>query len=475
MVAAACASASLSACTVHEPGFEPPLDMPISFAATPDAASDTPAPPPPRWWRSFDDDQLDELQTTALDRNFDLATFRDRLRAARAIVRRERSFLFPTLDYSLSASQTRRESGGFDPENAFSGALIGSYDIDAWGRNEALADAADFDRAFTEEQLKAAAIALSAELARTWYALIEQRAQAAVLDDQIETNEQVLRVVRARFGGGVVRASDVLRQERLLESTREQRAAVRANVETLEHAVLVLTGRTPTGELDRPAASLPPLPARPSLGLPAELVQRRPDIRARYFAIRAADRDIAAAVADQFPRITIGAEASTAADQFADLYDDWAATLAADILGPIFDAERRRSEVERTRAVKAEQINAYAQTVLVAFRQVVDALANENARAEQIDRIQRQLELANRTTERLNREYLNGDIPYIDVLDALTTEQQLQRDLLSTRFLQITDRIDLHEAIAGGWDGIVPTESRTATTARTTDTSKNPS
>lgn len=449
-------AASLVGCEVHQSGFDEPLDPPEAFAEEQDDGDRL--PPPARWWTAFEDADLNELQRLALSDNFDLATFRDRVDAARAIVRRERSFLFPTLDFSLFAERTSVESdGNFESDSLFGGSLIGAYEVDLWKANESSVEGARFRRAIAEEELRAFAIALTADVARTWYALLEQRGQARVLEAQIRTNEDVLQVVRARFGGGVVRASDVLRQERLLESTREQRASVQGEIEVLEHLLLVLTGRSPTTEAGVTRDELPELPATPALGLPSELITRRPDIRSSYLAIRASDRDVAVAVADRYPSVTIGATASTSAEQIADLFDDWASTLSVDVLGPIFDAGRREAEVDRTLAIKAERINRYAQTVLQAFRQVVDALSRESARDRQITLLEKQLVLARRTSERLNREYLNGDISYIDVLDALTLEQRLQRDLLSARFQRINDRISLYQALAGGWEGILPT------------------
>ena len=446
----------LMGCAVHEEGFEAPLAMPESFVG--DAEFEADAPIPDRWWKAFRDPALDDLQERALARNFDLATFRDRLRAARAVIEREESFLFPTIDYSLFGEQTRRDANDFRGDDRFGASLIGSYEVDVWRRNANLVRSAEFDEAIAREQLAAAAISLSADVALTWYALVEQRGQLAVLEQQIETNEDVLEVVRLRFANGVVRASDVLRQERLLESTREQRAVVRANIEVIEHALLVLMGRSPTEEFASEREELPAVPAYPSIGLPVDLVSRRPDVRSALFAIAAADARVAVAVADRYPSISIGVEAATIEDAFADVFDNWLALLRVDVIGPLFDAGRREAEVDRSRAVKAERINGYAQTVLRAFEQVVNAISVEAGREEQITRIERQLQLAERTSERLNREYLNGDISYIDVLDALTTEQQLQRDLLEARLDRISERINLYRALAGGWEGIV-TES----------------
>ncbi|MGP1345196.1 MAG: efflux transporter outer membrane subunit [Phycisphaerales bacterium] len=444
--------------------FQQPLTIPPAFtdsdpdSTTSSSAATAPALPE-QWWTVFNDPHLEQLQREALQRNFSLAIFRDRLDAARAIVDRERSALFPTINYSAFAQQTRESRNDFrSPDDLFGASLIGSYEIDVWGRNRAIVDSAEAARALAAEQLTAAAISLTADIALTWYALIEQRAQALVLEDQIETNETVLRVVRTRFGAGVVRAADVLRQQRLLESTLEQRAIVNERIETIAHALLVLIGRSPTesfeGSTTR-STTLPALPPIPALGLPSELLERRPDIRAAYIAIEGADAQLAVAIADRYPSIRIGAELSTVEEQLGDLLDNWLALISIDILGPLFDAGSREAEVRRAQAAKAETINAYAQTVLTAFRQVVDALAREDARNEQIFRLERQVDLARRTSERLNREYLNGDISFIDVLEALTTEQQLQRSLIAAQFERIAIRIDLYRALAGGWEGLI--------------------
>lgn len=447
----------LGACSVHDRGFDAPLEVPASFTSV-EAKSAGGTAWSDRWWESFSDPALDGLVEDALASNFDLATFRDRLVQARAIVRRERASLFPSLDYGAFAQQTRRDANRFQGEDLHGASAVGSYEVDVWQRNASITQSARFSEAIAREQLSAASITLAADIATTWYALAEQRGQAAVLEDQITTNETVLRVVRTRFGGGVVRASDVLRQERLLESTREQRASVQSRIEVLEHTLLVLLGRAPMIGLDGARDDLPELPPYPSLGLPAELMQRRPDVRSAYLAILESDESVAVAVADRYPSVSIGFEASTVEESLADLFDNWAAALSVDIVGPLFDAGRREAEVDRAQAFKAQRVNEFAQTVLESFRQVMDAISRERARTQQITLLESQLELAKRISERLNREYLNGDISYIDVLEALTTEQQLQRDLLSAEYLRIADRIELYRALGGAWAGIVPDE-----------------
>jgi NodT family efflux transporter outer membrane factor (OMF) lipoprotein len=416
---------------------------------------------PDRWWQTFSDTQLNALQRQALSRNFDLEVARDRLREARAVVERESASRFPLLDLSVSARHERRAANaptdnGTDGGQQFATGLVAEYEVDLWKRIDSTIEQAELQRAARGADLQAAAITLTANIASTWYELVQQRGQRRILRQQLKTNQDVLEIVRMRFGRGLVRASDVLRQQRLLESTREQLVVVRERIELLKHQLLVLTGRSPTNALKTPGDALPTLPAMPNPGLPATLVHRRPDVRSAFYEVRAADRAIAVAVADQYPSLTLTANISSSDEDATDLFDDWMRSIAGDLLQPVFDAGRRKAEVRRTESVKGQRLAEYGQTVLTAFREVSDALSSEYHQRQQIESIRKQLDLAQRTAERLRREYLNGDISYLDVLDALTREQQLQRDLLRARFELINTRIGLYRALAGGWEGIVP-------------------
>ena len=449
----------LSGCQVHQGGHEAPVEPPGRFQRG--GAGQV----PDRWWRAFDDPRLNALERRALQDNFDLEAARDRLREARAVVDRESAARFPVLDLSVGARHQRTGSDAMTGDGSrgsdeLSASLVAEYEVDLWKRIDSTIEQTQFQRAARRADLKAAAITLSANIASTWYELVQQRGQRRLLSEQIETNQRVLEIVRKRFGRGLVRASDVLRQQRLLESTRQQRAAADERIELLEHQLLVLTGRSPTQTLEAAGDELPALPAKPDPGLPSALVHRRPDVRSAFYEIKAADRGLAVAIADRYPSLTLSASLSSTDDEATDLFDDWMRSIAADLLQPLFDAGQREAEVRRTESVKGQRLADYGQTVLTAFREVTDALSSEHHQRRQISYLRKQLELAQRTSERLNREYLNGDISYIDVLDSLTREQQLQRDLLQARFELIETRIGLYRALAGGWRGIVPRDGQ---------------
>ena len=429
---------------------------------------------PGKWWTALDDPHLSGLVDEALEENFDLKTAWDRLDQARAVARRQGAALWPQLDGSASASRTAREQTGatfqgglqggqgaaatFEQteertyRDEFSLGLTANYEVDLWGRVRASADAARFSARASAQDVRAAALSLSAQVATTWYRLVSQRAQLALLDSQISTNQQYLDLVELRFQKGSVSATDVLQQRKLLESTRTEKARARRELKTLRHQLAVLLGRAP-GEVELPASkSLPDLPGLPDTGVPARFVRRRPDIRSAYLRVKSSDRNVAAAIADRYPRFTISGNFQTTALEPSALLEEWLASVAGQMTAPILDGGRREAEVDRTRAALSESLHNYGQTVLTAVREVEDALSNEQQQRAALEGVRRELRLSDRTVDQLMQKYRNGTVEFLRVLDELRTHQQLQRNLISARFALIQDRVDLYRALGGTWN-----------------------
>jgi outer membrane protein TolC len=168
--------------------------------------------------------------------------------------------------------------------------------------------------------------------------------------------------------------------------------------------------------------------------------------------LQAADRRVAAAVADLFPRLSLTGRASTTDEQIEDLFDDWLASLAANLLAPLIDGGRRLAEVERNQAVSAEIFHIYSQRVLEALAEVENALTQEQRLQEYLVSINRQLKLAEQATERIRDRYLNGAEDYQRILGALLSRQLLQRTRLSAQRELFVNRVNLCRALAGGWE-----------------------
>lgn len=444
----------LGGCTQKAGTYESPVVTPEGFSATGAALL------PDKWWTSFEDPVLDALIKRALAGNLGLRSTWARLTQAEATARKIGADLYPTLDIDTGvegskkrsrASATSAKVWSMDTSSEFSLGLSSSYEIDLWGRVRATADASTLDAQATAEDVRTAALTLSAEVATTWFTLVEEYGQIDLLESQLRTNEQVLELLEFRFRRGQVNATDVLQQQQLVESRRGDLATVRAGAAVLRNALSILLGDAPgMGDIPRvnDLTLLPPLPAT---GLPADLVRRRPDVRKAHTQLMAADRRLGAAIANRYPKLSLTAGVSSSAEYTRDLFDNWLATLAANLAAPLFDGGERKAEVARTKAVVEEYLNDYGQTVLDALGEVEDALVEESQQRTYLGSLEQQMNISDKVIQRMRDRYLSGSVNYISVLDALLTHQNLERTHLTARRQLIEFRIDLCRALGGGW------------------------
>jgi len=438
------AAATLLGCTPRAIDLSAPIDEAGGFSYSGHQAV------PDRWWTEFGSGDLNGLVDRALRSELSLKATWQRFRQARAVVNRESADLFPELQGTGTGQATGGSRGGAD---GFELGLTADYEVDLWGRIRSTVDAERFRTDASFEDYQAAALSLSAEVATAWFQLLEANARRDLLQRQIETNEKLLRQLRNEFAGGQIRSVDVLRQQQLVAATRQQKHATEATIGVLENRLAVLVGEAPQDGLPySPARALPRLPPLPDTGVPVGLVRRRPDVRSAHDLLYAANRDVAAAISDQYPRLTLDTSHTTTSAGAEQLFENWAHSFAANLVAPLLDAGRRRSEVDRTAALERQRLYEYGQTILVAFREVEDALLREQQQIRQIRELEEQVELATKAYEQLLVEYRNGVADFIDVLTALTDQQQLQRDLLEAERLLLEFRISLYRALAGGFE-----------------------
>ena len=447
--------------TNHE--IKSPVVIPEQFSQSGDS------PLPDRWWLSFEDPILNKLMDHALAGNFTLKTAWDRLHQFEALAEMAGADLYPALDANAGASQTRfREESQTDDNGSYTLGLVASYELDLWGRIRSIRDAAVFDAQASVEDLQAAALTLSAQVAKTWYQLVEQHGQSDMLDEQIKTNEQVLELVTLKFRTGQVGIADMLQQKQLVESNRGEKVQVAAQIKVLEHQLAILLGYPPQKAAAPRISRLLELPPMPETGLPAQLIRHRPDIRSAYYNVLAADKDIAAAIADRFPRLSLTAGLDTSGGHVRDLFDNWLANLAANLVAPIMDGGLRKAEVGRTRAVASEALNNYGQTILNALGEVEDALVREQRQRDFMVSLHKQLRLSGQVVERVRDRYVQGTVDYQRVLDALLSQQELQISLLTAKLDLVEERIDLCRSLGGGWE-LIPPEQHQSDASKTAD------
>ena len=407
------------------------------------------APQPVAWWREFDDPVLDGLVAEAQGGSLTLAAAWTRLAQAEAAARRSDAALLPTLDGSARADRTDELTRPVADRDGYALRLPASFEIDLWGRLAARSDAARLDAAASRADVATAALGLAAETAGTWYDHVAERRRIDVLDRQIDLNRRFLRLIEVRFNQGLAGAADVLRQRTLLEQTLARRDQSVEAAQRFGDDLAVLLGRPPGGFVPAEADSLPRLDSALPRPVAAAVLMDRPDVHAAYRRLQAADRRLAAAVADRYPRLALSAELSSTATAAADLLADWAASLAATASQSVFDGGALGGEAERSRAVAQQALLDYGQSLLSGSRDVGAALSREREQRRLIASLEQRLQLSNDTVDLLRQRYANGAASFLDVLDALSTLQSVELDLVTARRALIAARIGFHRATAG--------------------------
>ncbi|ARN57391.1 efflux transporter outer membrane subunit [Sedimentisphaera salicampi] len=438
----------LSGCSTKSPEkIETSRQIPAEFSRNGNAKL------PEKWWQHFGDERLSGLIEDALQDNFTIKAAYSRMEQARQNAVKAGAGKLPEVNYSAQGSRSRSKAMNETAySNQFSAGLQASYEIDLWKRIDASQKAAQKTFEASRQDLTAAKISLSADIAEVWYNLKAGLLEKQIIEKQVQTNLKSLETVRMQYRQGMANASDVHSQERLLEAAKGRLINAGKNVNLLENQLAVLLGREPKEFSADPEAEIPKLPALPEAGVPATLLQRRPDLISSLNSVRSADYSAAASIAQQYPSLTLTGSLSGADSDIEDVFDNWLGSIAAGLTGPLFDAGKREAEANRARAVLQERISSYRQNVITAVKDVEDALETEQRENEYFRSLQKQLEMAKKNTKSVKQQYINGQQGYIYLLNAIENQQELEISLVNSRLNLVKARIALCRALAGGWE-----------------------
>jgi multidrug efflux system outer membrane protein len=435
----------------------PPLERPSAPVATsfPDVASAAPnlvAAAATEWQKFFGDARLRQLITLALENNRDLRLAVLNIEQARAQFDIRHADQLPTVNAGVAWA--RQPPTATTLASVYSaGVLVTAYELDLFGRVRSLADAALAQYLATEEARKAVQISLLATIANSYFALQGDEELLRVTRQTLVTREDSYRLIKLRFDNGASSQIDLRQAESLLESARATLAQATRQRALDENALVLLIGQPvpsdlPAGAPITAAASMPELP----VGLPSEVLVRRPDVRQAEQQLIAANANIGAARAAFFPRITLTGSLGGASSDLGSLFSNGLAwSFAPQLLQPIFDAGRNQANLKLSEVNRDIAVAQYERAIQSAFREVADALAGRATLGEQLRAQQAQL-LAEQDRYRLSDlRYRNGAASYLDVLDAqrsLFAAQQAQVQV-QTQYLQ--NQVALYRVLGGGW------------------------
>ncbi|MGM0556621.1 MAG: efflux transporter outer membrane subunit [Myxococcota bacterium] len=436
-----------------------------------------------QWCSDFGATSLDRLVEQTWQQNLDLKAAWARLEQSEAVVRESRAPLWPQMSVSASFNNSKQFIGNIDTPpgvdlssdatSTFSVGAAASYEIDIWGKYRKRARAAALDRDAARAAAESLAITLTSQVAEAWFDVVAQRERIALLEAQIEVSEDYLGLTKMRFERGLATGLDLTQQQQNLESLRGQLATAQSRLQTSEHRLAVLTGRPPGTDIDIALREMPEMPALPDPGVPADLVEQRPDVRAALLRLKAADQRTAAEVADLLPTLRLSANVQYQAEEIANLFDSLFYNLAAEASQSVFEGGRRRAQVDRSEAVAEEQLYNYGQTLLGAMREVRDALVLEQQQTTFIESLEKQVESAQAALGVSRDRYRRGALSYLRVLTALQSLQQAERTLLDARRQQFSHRISLCRALGGTWTRDLESSIRDSDEGSTNDEGTN--
>ncbi|MCC7411868.1 MAG: efflux transporter outer membrane subunit [Gammaproteobacteria bacterium] len=440
---------AVAGCSTLSPYTPPAPELPAYYAAAPaegpQAAPATAAVP--AWWQAFGNDELDALMAEALAGNLDLQAALERVAQARAALRIAGSALLPAV--GASASGTRARSAGQGYDSAYRGELSASYVVDLWGANAAGVAAATADLAASAHARAAAAIGLQSQLAALYFDHLAGADQLAIAQANLALAREVLALLEARLNAGATTGLEVAQQRAALATQEAALPPLAQRLRADEHALAVLLGRPPQALVLRghglADAALPLI----APGQPAGLLVRRPDIRRAEDALRGANADVAAARAAFFPQLTLSAGGGISGVLSAG--SSTLASLAGDLLAPIFSGGRLEGGVEQARARYRELLASYRQTVLTACAEVEDALVAASRTAERESSLAQAARAAEQAYGIARTRYEAGAVDFLTVLDTQRTALAAADALVQGRLDRYSAAVNLYAALGGSW------------------------
>jgi multidrug efflux system outer membrane protein len=462
LIAAAAALSLLSGCAAVGPDFHAPAaPQQASFRH---AAGQADAKLASNWWTAFGDATLDALEQRALAGSPSLAASAQRLAQARAQLGATRAAQAPQVGVSASAAYERSSQNtsqaillhhtSVKGMNDEAGASM-SYEIDAWGRVRRLVESADAQLRAAEDDHGAVQLTLSSQIASSYFQLRGLDAQASILAQALATRVETESLVQSRFDAGLTNELDLSRARVETANARAQLLDVQRQRTDTEHALAVLVGASPSEPLVTVATSTAQAqPPQIPVGLPASLLQQRPDLAESVATLRALNAQVGVAEAAFYPSISLTGSFGFASQPLGDLLKASSRQYSVGPLGftlPIFDGGRNRANLDAAKARYGEAVANHEQRLLTALREVEDSLNDVQQLQGQADVQAQAQKSAERAYEVARARWERGVSNYLDVTDAQRSALAAERDGAQIATQRLLAAVSVARSLGGGW------------------------
>ncbi|MEO8527051.1 MAG: efflux transporter outer membrane subunit [Caldimonas sp.] len=464
----ACWVLALSGCSSlgpREPGTAE-VEVPASWSAG-DGAAIAGATSLAQWWSRFDDPLLSSLIDDAMRANTSIVGAQAALRQARALRAVAAAALFPTLGSSASARRSSSanpdSAGGRSTVNSFQAGFDASWEIDVFGANRSATHAAEAAARASAASLGDVQVSIAAEVALDYIGLRSAQARLAIADENLASQQETLQITQWRLQAGLVTSLDTEQARAAAEQTAASLPALQTGIEQMSHALAVLTSRPPTALSAALLATgrVPQASDALALSIPAETLRQRADVRAAEYQVSAAMARVSQAEAARWPSFSIGGSLGLSALTLGALTDG--ASVVASVVGgvslPIFDGGAARAQVDLQQAALDQARQVYRGTILVALKDVEDALVALRGDRVRLVRLGNAAAAAANAAGLARQQYGSGLVDFQTVLETQRTLLGTQDGVAGARADVSGDHVRLYKALGGGWtpDALVST------------------
>lgn len=429
----------------------PDLHLPATLDST---ATDTNSIADFRWWEIYTDTTLQQLIRQTLEYNKDMLTATARLKEMAAQKRIAVANLFPDMGIKLYADKDAENYGGnhYKSSPELTGKLVAAWEVDLWGNLRWAKDKSMAEFLQAVENRRALQMTLVAQVAQAYFELVALDNELEIVKQTLHAREEGVRLARLRFNGGLTSETAYQQAQVELARTATLVPSLERSIALKENDINFLAGRYP----EKVERSHHPenirLPESLPAGMPATLLERRPDIRAAENALVAANADVGIAFTNLFPKLTLTAQYGLESGDIEDFFHSPSHFISANLLAPLFAMGKRRAMVKAKKAAYEQSVYQYEKAVLSAFKDAQNAIVEFNKIKDIYDSRLKLEQAAQQSVKLAQLQYMNGVIGYLDVLDAQRTYLDAQIGLSNAvRDKQIA-MVQLYKALGGGWE-----------------------
>jgi len=403
----------------------------------------------PQWWTAFRDPTLDALVTKAIAGNFDLKILASRIDVANAQIAEARAGALPSVDIGLGAAFDKGTRTRFS--KSFSTGTQVSWDLDVWGQVAKGVQAQQAEFRASEADWRAGYLTLVSSVSTTYFQILQLDEQLERQQRALVKNRQILSIFETLRRNGLAPETQVLRQRAEINRLTKEELELRRSRDLAENALATLLG-VPAGELKVSASRLQgrvQLPVVP-VGLPLDLLQRRPDVVAAEFRVLSAHNLVGQAKLAQLPSVGLTGRAGSGAFSIADLLRTFTFSLLPSVNLPVLNPSIK-ARIGTTEAQVKVFENDYRRTLIAAYEEVENALVNLEARRKQNEELRQQVEQLERVAGQTEAQLAAGLISQLDVFETERSLLAAQLELLLSHQQVLTDTVTLYKALGGGW------------------------